>query len=118
LSRVDADGDGAAGPAARLTIRVLLRLSVGLALLLLLMAMLTKRRADRAPALLADAAACVCDRLLFLLRERWVRGGQVRGAARLLARWRSWIRILTHRATEYRRVRTQTLLAGTSRVSR
>ena len=98
VSRLDADRDRTVAPAARLALRVGLRVGVGLALSLLQTSAFAKRRAGLAVAHLADVSSCMSDRLLLLRRGlRCVGGsGRVRGGTRRSALWCSGNRMLDH----------------------
>ncbi len=101
-----ANGERTAAAATRLVLGVKAGLGLGLSFLLLLAATLDQRRADNAAALLANPAAVVGDLLLPLLRQLWFGLSPFIGVVPLVAVWFSEIRILTHRGTKYRPVRT------------
>jgi hypothetical protein len=109
VPRLDACSDGAAELAARLTFGVELRLGVGFSLNLFEVSTLAKWRAGLAASIFADPIARMGELPLFHLGEGRFDGSPVRGLARIVTLWWLGIRILAHRGTKYRRVRSETL---------
>ena len=79
--------DQTAGPTAGLALRVELRSCFSLSCSLLQASTLTKRRADLAPAQLADPPSCMRNRPLLLRCHRGFLGDHLHGTTCFLTRW-------------------------------